>query len=60
MFEERTLNILAIPPLWVSPCRREENYPPRSSNQIASTKTAQLSIAAKTIRPTDLLNIVKT
>ena len=35
-------------------------YPPRSSNQSASTRRAQLSVAAKAVRPTDLLNHVKT
>ena len=34
-------------------------YPPRSFNQSASTRRAQLSIAAKAARPTDLLNHVK-
>ena len=31
-------------------------YPPRSSNQSASTWRAQLSVAAKAVWPTDLLN----
>ena len=32
----------------------------RSSNQSASTRRAQLSVTAKAVRPTDLLNHVKT
>ena len=39
---------------------REEAYPPRSSNQSVSTRRAQLSVTAKAVRPTDLLNHVKT
>ena len=31
------------PPRWNSPCRSEETYPPRSSNQSGSTRRAQLS-----------------
>ena len=46
-----------FPPREKSPCRGEGAYPPRSSNQSASTRRAQLSIAAKVVRPTDLLNM---
>ena len=49
-----------VPPRWSSPYRGEGAYPLRSSNQSASTKRAQLSVAAKVARPTDLLNNVKT
>ena len=35
-------------------------YPPRSSNLSASTRRGQLSVAVKAVRPTDLLNHVKT
>ena len=48
------------PPQWNSPYRGEGAYPPRSSNQSASTKRAQLIVAAKAARPTDLLKNVKT
>ena len=48
------------PPPWNSPCRSEGAYPLRRSNQSASTKGAQLNVAAKVVRPTDLLNNVKT
>ena len=34
----------------------EEAYPPRSFNQSASTRRAQLSVTAKVVRPTDPLN----
>ena len=44
------------PPRWNSPCRGEGAYPPRGSNQSASTRRAQLSVAAKEARPRDLLN----
>ena len=44
------------PPQWNSPCQGEGAYPPRSSNQSASMRKAQLNIAAKAIRPTYLLN----
>ena len=47
------------PPRWNSPCHGEGAYQPRSSNQRASTRRAQLSVAAKVVRPTDLLNHVK-
>ena len=50
----------AAPPRWNSPCGGEGAYPLRSSNQSASTSRAQLSVAAKVVRPTDLLNHVKT
>ena len=43
-------------PRWSSPCRGEGAYPPRSSKQSASTRRAQLSVAAKVVRPTDPLN----
>ena len=49
-----------FPPRWNSPCRGEGAYPPRSFNQSASTRRAQLSVAAKAVRPTGLLNHVKT
>ena len=45
-----------FPPRWNSPCRGEGAYPPRSFNQSASTRRAQLSVAAKAVRSTDLLN----
>ena len=48
------------PSRWNSPCGGEEAYPLRSSNQSTSTRRAQLSVAAKVVRPTDLLNNVKT
>ena len=47
-------------PWWSSACPGEGAYPPRSSNQSVSTRRAQLSIAAEAIRPTELLNHVKT
>ena len=47
------------PPRWSSPCRVEGAYPRRSSNQSASMRRAQLSIAAKVVRPTDLLKNVR-
>ena len=47
----------ALPPRWSSPCRGEGAYPLRSSNQSASMRRAQLSVAAKVVRPTDLLNL---
>ena len=46
------------PPRWNSLCRSEGAYPPRSSNQSASMRRAQLSVRAKAIRPTGLLNIM--
>ena len=46
-------------PRWNSPCRGEGAYPPRSSNQSASTRRARLSVAAKVVRPTDLLNMAR-
>ena len=47
-------------PWWSSACPGEGAYPPRSSNQSVSTRRAQLSVAAGAIRPTELLNHVKT
>ena len=44
------------PPRWNSLCRSEGAYPPRSSNQSASMRRAQLSVAVIVVRPTDLLN----
>ena len=44
------------PPRWNSLCRGEGAYPPRSFNQSASTRRAQLSVAGKTVRSADLLN----
>ena len=52
-------NTQASPPQWRSSCRDEEPYPLRSPDQSASTRRAQLSIAAKAVKPTDLLNHVK-
>ena len=48
------------PPRWNSICRGEGAYPPSSLNQSASMRRAQLSVAAKAVRPKDLLNYVKT
>ena len=56
----RVIDCIGIPPRWSSPCRGEGAYPLRSSNQSASTRKAQLSVAAKVVRPTVLLNHVKT
>ena len=39
-----------------SSCHSEGAYPPKSFNHSASTRRAQLSVAAKVIRSTDLLN----
>ena len=50
------LRTLRGPPRWSSPCHGEEAYPPRSFNQSASTRRAQLSVTAKVVRPTDPLN----
>ena len=50
--------MLAAPPQWNSPCRGEGAYLPSSFNQSASTRRAQLSVAAKAVSPTDLLNHV--
>ena len=36
-----------------------KGFPPRSIYPSASTRRAQLSVAAKVIRPTDLLNNVR-
>ena len=44
----------AAPPRWNSPCRGEGACPPRSSNQKASTRRVQLSVATKAVRLTDL------
>ena len=60
LFGKLALNTQPAPPRWNSSCRGEGAYPPRSSNQSASTRRAQLSVAAKAVRPTDLLNHVKT
>ena len=43
-------------PRWSSPCCSEGAYPPTSSNQSVLMRRAQLSIAAKVVRPTDLFN----
>ena len=53
---QRCIQISPLPPRWNSPCRDEGAYPPRSFNQSASTRRAQLSVAAKAVRSTDLLN----
>ena len=55
---KRIINKRTRPPQWNSPCRRDGAYTSRSSNQSASTRRAQLSVAAKVVRPTDLLNHV--
>ena len=47
------------PPPWSSPCCSEGAYPPTSSNQSVLMRRAQLSIAAKVVRRTDLFNNVK-
>ena len=47
---------VAGPPRWNSPCRSEGAYPPRSFNQSASKRRAEMSIATKTVRSTDLPN----
>ena len=47
------------PPRSSSPCCSEGAYPPTSSNQSVLMRRAQLSIAAKVVRPTDLFNNVK-
>ena len=52
--------IQTVPPRWNSPCHGEGTCPPRSSNQRASTRRAHLSVAAKAVRPPDLLNHVNT
>ena len=39
-----------------SPCCGEGAYPPISSNQSASARRPQLSVAAKVVGLTDLLN----
>ena len=44
------------PPRWNSPCRGEGVYSPRSFNQSASTRRAQLSVTVKVVRSTDPLN----
>ena len=44
------------PPRWNSHCLGDGAYPPKSSNQSASARRAQLSVAAKAIWSTDLLN----
>ena len=49
----------AGPPWWNSPCRGEGAYPSKTFQQSASTRRAQLSITATTVRftaSTDLLN----
>ena len=48
--------IIVAPPWWNSPCRCEGAFPLRSFNQIFSKRRAQLSITAKVVRSTDLLN----
>ena len=53
-------NTTAATPRWSSPCRGDGACSPRSSNQSASTRRAQPIVAAKAVRPTDLLNHVKT
>ena len=52
----RAIDCIGIPPRWSSPCRGEGAYPLRSSNQSVSTRTAQPSVAAKVVGPTDLLD----
>ena len=52
-------NIWNHSPRCNSPCCGKGAYP-QSSSQSASTWRAQLSVAAKAVRPTDLLNYVKT
>ena len=52
----RASSYVVSPPLWNSPCRGEGAYSSRSCNQSASTWTAQLSVAAKAVMPTDLFN----
>ena len=59
-FAQAVSDIHTVPSRWNSPCRGEGAYPVRSSNQTASTRRAQLSIAAKVVRQTDLLNNVRT
>ena len=49
----------ASPPRWSSPCRGEGAYPLISSNQSGSTRRAQLSVAAKVVRPAHLFNHAK-
>ena len=44
MAAKATLNTKAVPHRWNSPCYGEGAYPPRSSNQNASTRRAQLSV----------------
>ena len=55
----RAWTCMVLPPRWNSPCCDEGAYPPRSSNQSASTRRAQLSVTAKAVGPTDLLNQIK-
>ena len=54
--EKPVIRYVRTPPRWSPPYRGEEAYPPRSSNQSASTRRVQLSVVAEVIRPTDLLN----
>ena len=49
----------ASPSRWSSPCRGEGAYPLISSNQSGSTRRAQLSVAAKVVRPAHLFNHAK-
>ena len=46
----------ATPSRLKSPCCSEGANPKRSSNQIASTRRAPLSVAAKAVKPADFLN----
>ena len=57
---QQTLEKSIVPLRWSSPCRDEGPYPLRNTNQSASTTRAQLSVADKVVRPTDLLKHVKT
>ena len=54
------ISCISAPLRWNPPCRSKGAYPPRSFNQSASTRIAQLSVAATALWPTDLLNHVKT
>ena len=47
-YKARGVHYVIFPPRWNSPWRGEGAYPPKSSNQSASTR-AQLSVVAKVI-----------